>query len=97
MSPEAAISARACGEIELPPPTFVTLEWIRASADVRSALGRAHGGEIIRYVPRRLPIDGGTVSLYEGDAGYEDENHERSGPRRRFYMLESEWRYEDDR
>jgi 8-oxo-dGTP pyrophosphatase MutT (NUDIX family) len=96
MSPEAAVAARACGEIELPPPTFVTLEWIRASPDVRSALGRAQEAEIIRYAPRRLPIDGGTVSLYAGDVGYEDGDHERAGPRRRFYMLESGWRYEDD-
>jgi 8-oxo-dGTP pyrophosphatase MutT (NUDIX family) len=96
MSPGAAVDARARGEIELPPPTFVALEWIRASADVRSALERAQCGGIIRYVPRRLSIEGGTVSLYEGDVGYDEADHERSGPRRRFYMLESGWRYEDD-
>jgi hypothetical protein len=96
MSPGAAVDAHARGEIELPPPTFVTLERLRASPDVRTALDRARSQGAIRYVPRPRRIEGGVVSLYEGDVAYEGGCHERPGPRRRFYILESGWRYEDD-
>ncbi len=96
MSPEAAIDARARGEIEIPPPTFATLVKIRTAPAVQSALDRARSEGVIRYEPRIRSIDGGALSLYEGDVAYEGGDPERPGPRRRMYRVESGWRYEDD-
>jgi 8-oxo-dGTP pyrophosphatase MutT (NUDIX family) len=96
ISPDAAIEARASGEIELPPPTFVTLAALRDSPDVEAVFERARSRGVIHYVPQRRRIEAGHVSLYEGDVAFAGGDHERPGPRRRFYMLESEWRYEDD-
>lgn len=95
-TPRAAIEARARGEIEVPPPTYATLAKLQDFPDVRSALRHARSGPIIRYVPRILSVEAGTVSLYEGDVAYEGGDLERPGPRRRMYRLESGWRYEDD-
>jgi len=96
ISPGAAIEARASGEIELPPPTFVTLAALQGFADVEAALERVRSRGVIHYVPQRRRIEAGHVSLYEGDVAFAGGDHERPGPRRRFYMLGSEWRYEDD-
>jgi 8-oxo-dGTP pyrophosphatase MutT (NUDIX family) len=96
IAPEAAAEARARGDIELPPPTFVTLASLRRSADVQSALSRARALGVLQYEPKRQRVEGGSVSLYEGDVAYPDGDPEQPGPRRRFYMLESDWRYEDD-
>ena len=96
MSPGAAIDARARGEIEIPPPTIVTLVKIQTARDVQSAIDRAHSEGVTRYEPRLKNIDGGTLSLYEGDVAYDGGDPERPGPRRRMYRVESGWRYEDD-
>ena len=96
MSPEAAIDARASGEVEIPPPTFASLVKIRTSRDVRSAFDSARSEGVIRYEPRIRNIAGGTLSLYAGDIAYAGGDLERPGPRRRMYRVESGWRYEDD-
>jgi 8-oxo-dGTP pyrophosphatase MutT (NUDIX family) len=96
ITPRAAIEARARGEIEIPPPTYATLAKVARFPDVQSALARARCEAIIRYAPRILPVEAGTVSLYEGDVAYEGGDLDRPGPRRRMYRVASGWRYEDD-
>jgi len=92
----AAIEARARGEIEIPPPTFATLVKIGTFPDARSALEAGRSRDVIYYLPRIHPVEGGVVSFYPGDVAYEDGDPEQPGPRRRMYRVESGWRYEDD-
>jgi hypothetical protein len=47
-------------------------------------------------VPRLCMVPGGACSLYPGDAGYEDNDPDRAGPRHRLWLLGSDWRYERD-
>jgi 8-oxo-dGTP pyrophosphatase MutT (NUDIX family) len=94
MSPAEALAAQRAGEIELPPPTFVTITAIARHPTAAAALAALGREPIELFEPRLLPIEGGAVTLYAGDAGYEDLAIERPGPRHRLWMREDGWRYE---
>lgn len=94
MTTGEALAAQRAGEIELPPPTFVTITELAPythAADALAALARAQAP---LFEPRLMPVEGGAVTLYAGDAGYPDLELERPGPRHRLWMVESGWRYE---
>lgn len=88
LTPERALAARERGDLRLPPPTFVTLWRLH------------HEGESIfetrpfRILPRPQTVDGGYVSLYDGDAGYASEELDARGPRHRVMLLKSGWHYQ---
>jgi len=93
LTPSAALHARVSGEIELPPPTFVTLCVLERFVSVEDALrglALAHKS----FVPKLCPVPGGIVHLYEGDAGYAAGDPALEGPRHRLVTSGSEWRYE---
>lgn len=94
MSPAEALAAQRAGEIELPPPTFVTVTAIAPHATARAALAALGRVAIEVFEPRLMPVEGGAVTLYAGDAGYDAVELERPGPRHRLWMLEDGWRYE---
>ncbi|UTI62336.1 NUDIX domain-containing protein [Paraconexibacter antarcticus] len=89
-----ALAARERGEIELPPPTFVTLWLLREFASAAELLAHLGGREPEVYVPRMRPVAGGVLSLYAGDAAYDGAAHDVPGPRHRLSMLADGWRYE---
>lgn len=89
-----ALAARERGELELPPPTFVTLWMLREFASAEALLRDLRGREPEVYVPRMRPVDGGVLSLYAGDAAYDGAPHDAPGPRHRLSMLADGWRYE---
>ena len=94
LSPEAALEARRAGEIELPPPTFVTLSTLLGKRSVADAVAAARAAAPLSYLPRVVRVDGGACSLYPSDAGWEHRDPARPGPRHRLWMLDSGWRYE---
>ncbi|MBX3023565.1 NUDIX domain-containing protein [bacterium] len=94
MAPTEALAAQRAGEIELPPPTFVTITAIAAHRTAQSALAALGRGPLEVFEPRLFPIEGGAVTLYAGDAGYDDAELERPGSRHRLWMREDGWRYE---
>jgi len=94
MTPREALTAQRAGAIELPPPTFVTITGIaphRRAADALAALSR---GPMQTFEPKLFPIEGGAVTLYAGDAGYDDGDLELPGPRHRLWIRDGGWRYE---
>jgi len=94
-TPSAAIAARDEGEIELAPPTWVTLHRIASHADVASALADAAGTEPDFFVTHIARVgDGGIAALWQGDAGYDSGDGDAPGARHRLVMAESGWRYE---
>jgi 8-oxo-dGTP pyrophosphatase MutT (NUDIX family) len=94
-TPAEALAARHAGEIELPPPTFVTLTRLRACADTAEALAQLDTYPYLRFNPRPTKVEGGVVMFYEGDAAYEDAAlAETAAPRHRLWTFEHEWRYE---
>lgn len=94
MRPEVALAAQRGGEIELPPPTFVTLTGIVGYGKVSDALDAIGQQPFETFEPRLHMLAGGACTLYAGDAGYEDGDVDRPGPRHRLSMIESGWHYE---
>lgn len=92
--PARALEQRNSLEIELAPPTWITLEQLAGFSDVDGVLAALAGGEPEYFMTRLGLVDGGAVVMYHGDAGYEDGDPEREGGRHRLWMLESGWRYE---
>ena len=84
------------GELELPPPTFVSLTKLAAFATVKDTLDSVYGGEPDIFLPKLEKVAGGYCSLYQGDAGYESAKVDEPGMRHRLWMLKSGWRYEQD-
>ena len=94
MRPQEALRRREASEIELAPPTFVTLFDLARHATVLQALAAARARTPERYATRIARGDGGMVALWHGDAGYESGDASLAGPRHRLAMLDSGWRFE---
>jgi 8-oxo-dGTP pyrophosphatase MutT (NUDIX family) len=94
LTPAEALARRDVGEYELAPPTWVTLWRLAKAPDVDAALAEARHREPERYATRVVSSEGVQVCLWAGDAGYEDSDPLRSGPRHRLLMEPSGWRIE---
>jgi 8-oxo-dGTP pyrophosphatase MutT (NUDIX family) len=93
ITPEGALLAQQGHEIQLAPPTFVTVKWLAAharAAEARDALSRE---PILTFRPRLSRSASGTFMLYPGDAGYESGDPDQPGPRHRILALASGWEY----
>jgi len=93
LAPDLALAAQRAGEIELPPPTFVTITCLARYGCATDALSAFARGPVETFEPRLHPIEGGAVTLYAGDVGYADGELERPGPRHRLVMREDGWAY----
>jgi 8-oxo-dGTP pyrophosphatase MutT (NUDIX family) len=96
MRPAQALQRRDAGEIEVAPPTFVTLYELERCSGVDAALEIARTREPERFATVLSRVEGGVVAMWHGDAGYDAGVAERSGPRHRLWMLDDGWRYERD-
>lgn len=94
MRPADALERRNKGEIELGPPTWITLEQLAPLANVEDTLRWARENEPQRFATRIATAEGGAVALYHGDAGYETSDADVPGPRHRLWMVADGWRYE---
>ena len=94
--PADALHRRHAGEIEMVTPTFVTLDWLRNHDSVAGLIGAI--GAARSFHTRILPVEDpapGNIAFYHGDVSYESLDPETPGPRRRCYMLESAWWWEE--
>ena len=94
MRPDLALAAQRTQEIELPPPTFVTLTKLSAYSSLPEALSHFAAKEPEIFVPRYTKVSGGLCSMYEDDVGYPDIDVDRPGQRHRLWMIDSGWKYE---
>jgi 8-oxo-dGTP pyrophosphatase MutT (NUDIX family) len=96
--PDDAFAARDAAEIELAPPQWVTLLWLRDHGTVAEALQAAREGDPIDFTPRFHFIEGdGAVCVYREDVAYEDlALIDEVGPRHRLYLRDTAWTYERD-
>lgn len=100
-TPAAALAAQGRGEVEMLPPTWVSLHQLSAHADVATALAAVTAGPTERFMTRIVSQGGGVlVSLWSPDAAYparvtdEPGPLDTPGPRHRLYMDPAGWRYE---
>lgn len=97
LTPQEVLDRRQRGEVDLAPPTFVTLTDLATHPDVDSALAAAAArAPLPRYSTRWSVIDDGAVALWLGDAGYEANDPHAEGSRHRLWMLPEGWRLERD-
>jgi 8-oxo-dGTP pyrophosphatase MutT (NUDIX family) len=94
MRPGDAIRRRDQLEIELAPPTWVSLDRLSGYSGAQEALQDARDRDPQVFATRIVLVEGGAAALWEGDAGYEDGESARPGRRHRLSMLDSGWRYE---
>jgi 8-oxo-dGTP pyrophosphatase MutT (NUDIX family) len=93
--PMTALEARDAGEIDLSPPTYVSLLRLAQSSTVAEAIDEARSAPYIRFEPRIHPVDGGFVSVYPGDVAYDDQDRlDDVAPRHRLWAVHPTWRYE---
>ena len=93
--PADAFAARDAGEIELAPPQYVTLLWLRDHATVSAVMASAAAGESVDYTPRFHFIEGGgAICIYNEDIAYDDLGRiDDPGPRHRLYLRDTAWEY----
>jgi 8-oxo-dGTP pyrophosphatase MutT (NUDIX family) len=94
LRPADALARRNALDIELAPPTWVTLEWLGAHRTVAAAMASAGAREPERFETRIALVDDGPIALWFGDAGYETSSADAPGARHRLWMAKSGWRYE---
>jgi 8-oxo-dGTP pyrophosphatase MutT (NUDIX family) len=94
VAPAVALERRNAREIELAPPTWITLEHLAAHPTAGAALGALRSRPPEHFATRFAVVEGGAVALYHGDAAYDDLDPARPGPRHRLWMLDDGWRYE---
>lgn len=94
LRPAEAMRRRNALDIELLPPTWVTLEHLTPYSDVETALDEVRRREPERFATRIATIEGGGVALFHGDAGYETCDARAAGSRHRLWMVAEGWRYE---
>ncbi len=94
MRPEDALARRDAHEIELAPPTWVTLHELAAWKKVEEVLAAVRARTPEFFSTQIARTDEGMVALWHGDAGYEDRDCSRPGGRHRLQMTGGDWVYE---
>ena len=97
LGPAEALRRRDAGEIELAPPTFVTLHELAGWSCAEEALAAAQARSPEHFATRIAVTDAGPVALWHGDSGYADGDAERGGRRHRLAMSDDGWSYERSR
>ena len=93
--PAEALRRRDAGEVLIIPPTWITLNTLAHATSVDDVLvahgvGRARG---LRH-PDGPASTGSWSRCGHGDAGYDDGDATKPGPRHRLLMGEDGWRFE---
>lgn len=91
-----AMEKKQAGEIELAPPTWITLERLARYASVEDALAQTRDSAPEIFETLIVMTDNGAVALYNGDAGYATANPEVEGGRHRLEMRNTGWVYTRD-
>jgi len=87
LSPAQALERHAAGEIDLAPPTWITLYQLSLYASTEEILAKLAGVETKIYETRiGADANGVRVAMWAGDAGYESGDATLDGPRHRLVM-----------
>jgi 8-oxo-dGTP pyrophosphatase MutT (NUDIX family) len=94
MSTDQAFARRDAGEIEIAPPTYVTLHRLSEWQSVSESLDAVRGLAPERFETHIALEAGGPTALWHGDAGWSATDADLVGPRHRLRMHKSGWSYE---
>lgn len=96
LNPADALRRHGAGEIDLAPPTWITLHQLSRYPTVDALLQRLRGGSA-RFFETRLGqrADGIRVAMWRGDAGYETWDADIEGDRHRLVMAKGGFVFEN--
>jgi len=86
-----AIAQRDAGEVELAPPTWMTLWLLSSFTNVAQLLAHAQAAEPEFFVTKVADDDGTLVAMWAGDAGYDTDAPNSPGARNRLLMGNDGW------
>ena len=95
LSPADALTRRDAGEIEMAPPTWVTLHYLTHFDEVSAALDTFHRTETRYYQTRMGRLGKVPVAMWSGDAGYETGDAEAPGQRHRLILHRDTYEFDD--
>lgn len=96
LQPAVALQRHAAAEIDLAPPTWVTLHQLSQYPSVDAVLARFGGVPPSYYVTHLAKrADGVRVAMWEGDAGYETYDADVDGARHRLVMTSGGFVFEN--
>jgi 8-oxo-dGTP pyrophosphatase MutT (NUDIX family) len=94
MSVRDAFKKRDAGQIEMAPPTWVTLHRLAQSGSVADALAEAEARAPQVFATHIGVTDAGPIAMWQGDAGWDASDPGLQGERHRLSMLGGTWRYD---
>lgn len=94
VKPADAITEHHAGVLDIPPPTFVTLLRLASVQSLARHFRECATCEPDIYEPRIVIVEKSFYSLYAGDAGFEECDLTKTGPRHRLYSTPNGWCYE---
>ena len=96
ITPAEALRRGDLHEIELAPPTWMTLHAMTRFGAVAGYLDDAARQTPPRFATHIGKAGDNPVAIWEGDVAYDDGDLDRPGPRHRLYMGRGAWRYEGE-
>jgi hypothetical protein len=99
MRPADALARHRAKEVELAPPTWMTLHDLSAASDVDDALARLRAAPAHFYETHVGRHDRGMTFLWHPDSAWDGGDLDQPGPRHRITVVDGTWsleRYEDD-
>lgn len=94
MRPADALERQRAGEIELAPPTWITLYELARWQSVSESLDAVRAREPERFATHITVEEDGPTAMWHGDAGYEASDADAPGARHRLRMHARGWSYE---
>jgi 8-oxo-dGTP pyrophosphatase MutT (NUDIX family) len=95
ITPGQALALHRAGEIELVPPTYVSLHYLSLHDSTEEALRVLDALQPRHYATRICANGDELVALWAGDAGYESGDVEAPGPRHRLVMGSGGFEFDD--
>ena len=83
LNPTQALAMHDAGELDMMPPTYMSIKLVDQFANAEQALESLHHFEPYWVTPRFARDGEVGLLLYPGDAGYETQNGSLAGPRHR--------------
>jgi len=94
MTPATAVARVNAAQMDMAPPTFATLWWLRDQTDTQGALAAARSRVPERFSTHLRTHGGVMTALWQGDVAYDDGDIDQAGPRRRLTMDPGSWHIE---
>jgi 8-oxo-dGTP pyrophosphatase MutT (NUDIX family) len=96
-TPARALARHAAGEIDLAPPTWITLHQLARHGTVDAALAQLRADGVRRFETKIVTrADGVRCAIWQGDAGYTTGDADAPGARHRLVLKSGGYCFEND-